>query len=446
MKEIDQTRMTTKTEERVITLLPGQAALLTDFNASLLAAIAGTGGGKTMLGYWWLHSRMEAYPGSTWAMAEPTYKMLDRIILNSSDPGRPSLFEHFQQVGHHPRWIDKTSLIMETDWGKLYLGSADNPDSMQGAAVKGYWLDESGQMKQLAHDTARQRCAMMLGQVLHTTTPYNLGALKTEIWDRRNEPGIHVETWRSVDRPGFPRASYDEERARLPAWRFAMMYDGRFERPAGLVHDSFGPEDIVNDFPIPLQWPIYVGHDFGIANPAALFTAQNPTTGELFYWHEYLPGSGKSPYDHVQAWQQVVKGYNVIAKVGGNHQEQETRDAYTAQGWHIIEPRQRSVTEQVLRVIGQERLHKIKVMRSLRHIIEEKQTFSYKLDERYNPTDKFEEDQSYHLSACERYLHTYFTPETVVRRDGMSRVSISERHESPLRESGVGRVSLDYRR
>jgi len=79
-----------------------------------------------------------------------------------------------------------------------------------------------------------------------------------------------------------------------------------------------------------------------------------------------------------------------------------------------MEPRQRAVQEQVLRVIGQHRLNKIKVFRDLRHYLDEKQSFSYALDDKYNPTDKFEDEQQYHLMACERYLHTYFTPETAI--------------------------------
>ena len=82
---------------------------------------------------------------------------------------------------------------------------------------------------------------MMEGQVLHTTTPYNLGCLKTDIWDKRFEKGTHVETWRSIDRPGFPLERYEDERKRLPPWRFAMMYDAKFDRPAGLIYFDFLP-------------------------------------------------------------------------------------------------------------------------------------------------------------------------------------------------------------
>ena len=71
-----------------ITLLPGQSRLLTNFQDRILAAVAGTGAGKTMTGYWWLQSRLETFPGNTWGLAEPTWPMLDKIILNSSDPDR----------------------------------------------------------------------------------------------------------------------------------------------------------------------------------------------------------------------------------------------------------------------------------------------------------------------------------------------------------------------
>ncbi len=398
-----------------ITLLPGQAALLTDFRSSVLAAIAGTGGGKTQLGYWWLHSRMETYPGNTWGMAEPTYNMLAKIILNTSDPARPSLYEYFARVGHNPKWISKQDHILGTSFGQVYLGSADNPDSMQGAAVRGYWLDESGQMVVLAHDTARQRCAMMQGQVLHTTTPYNMGALKTEVWDRRNEPGTHVETWRSIDRPGFPREAYEEERRRLPPWRFAMMYDAQFERPAGVIYSAFNePVCVIDRFPIPPNWHVYVGHDFGGANPAAMFYAVDPATGFIYAWHEYLPGAGRSTNEHVAQFKTLTQGMTVIKRAGGNQTtEDEIRQGYTAHGWPIVAPKLSRVEAQIDKVIGLHQLNKIFAFRDLRHYLDQKRTFARKLDTANQITDQIDNEARYHLMAAERYVLSDFTPETV---------------------------------
>ena len=402
-----------------ITLLPGQGRLLSNFKDTVLAAVAGTGAGKTILGYWWLHSRMEAYPGHTWGVAEPTYNMLDKIILNSSDPGRPSLEAYLRIAGHEPRWIDKKSLILGTNWGQLYLGSADNPDSMQGAAVKGYWLDEGGQMKVLAFDTARQRCSMMQGQVLITTTPYRPGWLKSEVVDRAGTNGIAVERWRSIDRPGFPIESYEAERQRLPTWRFSLMYDARYEQPAGLIYSIFNESVcLIDRFPIPKSWLIYSGHDFGAANPAALFYAEDPATGNFYVFNEYLPGAGRSANEHVQEFKRITEGYNVIKRVGGSHQEEEIRQLYTVHGWVINEPKLNKVEAQIDKVVGLHKLNKIFVFRDMRNYLDEKRSFSRQLDEMSVPTEKIEDEARFHLMAAERYILSDFTPETVGENKG----------------------------
>lgn len=408
--------------EKEITLLSGQANLLTDFKSSVLAAIAGTGGGKTMTGYWWLHSRMETYPGNTWGMAEPTYNMLSKIILESSDPDRPSLIDYFRLVGHHPQYhaVDK---ILYTDFGKVYLGSADRPDSMQGAAVKGYWLDEAGQMALLAHETASQRCSMLSGQELLTTTPYNLGWLLRDIVEKDGD-GIHVETWSSIDRPGFPRASYEKQRRLLPTWRFAMLYDAQFKRPAGLIYSAFDEAVCVIDrFPIPKEWLVYVGHDFGPDNPSAIFVAQDPGTGQFYVYDEYLPGPGVSVHERVESWKKTTEGYNVVKRVGGSPQEEETRQAYNAHGWVISKPKIGHVEPQIDKVTGMHQLNKIMVFSDCVNYLDEKRSFSRELDDRNLPTLKIANEARYHLMAADRYLFSDFVPETTISSGKQKAVS-----------------------
>ena len=401
-------------EVREVRMLPGQASLLANFAATTLAAIAGTGGGKTILGYWWLHSRMETYPGYTWGMAEPTYSLLRRVILESSDPDRPGLEDYFRMVGHHPDY-HAVDHILNTDFGKIYLGSADDPDSMQGAAVRGYWLDEAGQMRLLAYETARQRVSMMRGQVLLTTTPYDLGWLLTEVKQKADGRDVAVETWRSIDRPGFPMESYEREKRLLPPWRFAMLYDAQFERPAGLIYGAFDERTcLVNRFPLPETWPRYVGHDFGGANPAAIFYAQDPATGYFYAYHEYLPGPGKSTNDHVREFKKITMGTNVLRRSGGSHQEEEIRQGYTAHGWPIQEPKVGNVEEGINKVIGLHRLNKLFVFNDLRAYLDEKRTYSRKLDAAYRPTEEIENKARYHLMDAERYMLSDFTPETVL--------------------------------
>lgn len=401
-----------------IELLKGQAKLLVNLTANTLAGIAGTGGGKTILGYWWLHNRMEKYPGQTWGLAEPTYSLLAKVILTSSDPDRPSLEDYFRQASHHPDY-HAVDHIMFTDFGKIYLGSADNPDSMQGAALRGYWLDEAGMMKQLAYETALQRVSMMSGQVLITTTPYNLGWLKTDVVDKADGKTIVVERWRSIDRTGFPIERYEEMRKRMPPWRFAMMFDALFERPAGLIYGAFDERTcLIDRFPIPKEYPRYVGHDFGGANPAAMFYAQDPGTGYFYAYQEYLPGAGRSTAEHCEEFKRLTMGadgnpLNVIKRVGGSHQEDEIRQGYSAHGWHIQEPKLNKVEAQIDKVIGLHQLNKLFVFNDLRNYLDEKRSFSRKLDDSYNPTEEIADEARYHLMAAERYILSDFTPETI---------------------------------
>jgi len=409
--------------ETQVHLLPGQASILTNFEDRILAAIAGTGGGKTMTGYWWLHSRMEAYPGFTWGMAEPTYKMLDRIILNSSDPDRPTLEQYLRNVGHHPVF-SKGEMIIRTDFGQLYLYTAENPNTMQGAPVKGFWLDEGGQMSLLAHETALQRCSMMSGQELITTTPYNLGWLLTEVVNKKGQ-GIAVEQWKSIDRPGFPRQSYEYMRQRLPSWRFAMLYDAKFEKPAGLIYQAFNESVCVIDrFPIPKNWLIYVGHDFGADNPCALFYAQDPGTGNFFLFHEYLPGMGLSANEHVINLKRIVEGCNVIKRVGGSKAgEDDSRQLYTVHGWPINEPKIGKVEPRIDKVTGLHQLNKVFTFRDMSHYLDEKRTFSRKLNEAGEVTLEIENETRFHCMSAEQYILSDFTPETVYSGESIKPVS-----------------------
>lgn len=385
-----------------------------DSQARIVAIMAGSQGGKTAIGPHWMHREMARCGEGDYLVGTSTFPLLNLKLL----PEYRLVLEEILRWGKYAEKGGTHVMTSNNGKSRIIFFSATNPESIESATAKAAHLDEAGQ-KQFRQDTwgaVQRRLAINQGRILITTTLYTLGWLKTEVYDRwkAGDKDIEVIQFDSTANPAYPLAEFERARATMPPWKFAMFNRGRYETPAGLVHDSFGPGDIVDRFPIPKEWLVYVGHDFGSANPAALFAAQNPGTGELFYFHEYLPGAGKAAHEHVAAWQKIVSGHNVLARIGGNlTSEQDSRDLYTAHGWHIIEPRQRSVPEQILRVIGQERLHKIKVFRDLKNIIEEKQTFSYELNEKYEPTDKYENEQDYHLLAAERYLHTYFTPETV---------------------------------
>jgi len=178
-------------------------------------------------------------------------------------------------------------------------------------------------------------------------------------------------------------------------------------------------------FPIPLEWPRYTGHDFGGANPAALFFAQVKLPlpegatpymryGDFVAYKEYLPGPGYSTAQHVEKFKTMAGGATIVKRAGGSHQEEEVREAYRVHGWKIQEPEIRKVLPQVDRVIGLMELNKLFVFEDLYRYLEELENCLWERDAHGVITNKIQDEQRYHLCACARYILSDFTPETVI--------------------------------
>jgi len=181
-----------------------------------------------------------------------------------------------------------------------------------------------------------------------------------------------------------------------------------------LVYRAFNEKACkIDPIPISEKWPRYIGHDFGAANPAALFFAQDPNTGYFYAYREYLPGAGRSTAEHAEEFKKITEGVNVIKRAGGSHQEDEIRQGYTAHGWPIIEPRVRRVNAQIDKVIGLMELNKLFIFNDLYHYLEELMNCLWAPGDDGRPTDKIKDEQKYHLCACARYILSDFTPETV---------------------------------
>jgi hypothetical protein len=182
-----------------------------------------------------------------------------------------------------------------------------------------------------------------------------------------------------------------------------------------LVYHKFNEQVCkIPRFPIPANWPLYSGHDFGKANPAALFLAQNPGTGDFFAFKEYCPGGGKSTYQHVEAFQEICKGYNVLRRVGGNvTTEDEIRQGYTAHGWPITAPKITRVNAQLDRVVGLMELNKLFVFNDMYETLTQIANCMWKLDGENKPTNVIANEGRYHLLACLRYIGSEFIPETI---------------------------------
>jgi len=191
-----------------------------------------------------------------------------------------------------------------------------------------------------------------------------------------------------------------------------------------LVYSKFNEKVCkVKRFPIPKHWPVFVGHDFGGANPAALFISQDTSNGYFYVFHEYLPGGGKSTIEHIEEFQKITEGRTILRRLGGSHQEEEVREAYRAHGWYIEEPSIHKIMPQVDRVINLMETNKWFVFEDLFNYLGELMSCMWKLDNNGKVTDRIDHEERFHLCACARYVATTFTPETVKSDKPITRFS-----------------------
>jgi len=183
-----------------------------------------------------------------------------------------------------------------------------------------------------------------------------------------------------------------------------------------LVYGCFNEQVCKKDrFEIPKSWFVYSGHDFGSANPGALFIAQDPGTGFFYAFKEYAPAMGKSTYENVQAFKEIAEGYNIVNRVGGSHQEDEIRQGYSAQGWPIAEPFITKVPAQIDRVKQLMEKNKLFVFSDMHYLLNQINSCMWKLDDFGKPTNEIKDEKQFHLLACLRYVCSIFRPE--VERD-----------------------------
>lgn len=393
---------------------PGQAQALNS-SARFILVLAGIQSGKTVLGPWWLLREMLRCGPGDYLVAGPTFPLLSLKCL----PEYKALFQSRLRLGqmregNSPRFFMSTAGA-RTLWGKdvdttvetrIIFGHGQDPDSLESATAKAAHLDEAGQrrFKRASWDAIQGRLSLARGRVLITTTPYTMGWLKREVYDRAKagDPDYELVHFTSLMNPAFPIAEFEAQRERLPAWRFRMRYEGTFERPAGLIYDCFDDEtQVIARFEIPASWPRYLGLDFGPVNTAGVFIAHDTARDRFIIYQAYKAG-GRSSEEHVKALHQMER-LPIKQARGGSHTEQGWRDAYRQAGLKVAEPRIRGVEEGIDHVYALIKAGRLVVFDDLYGLLEEIFTYSRALDDNDETTDEIADKSRFHLLDALRY-------------------------------------------
>ena len=398
---------------------PGQTkAWLSE--AEIIAVLASTQGGKTSFGPYWLQREIETRGPGDYLAVTATFPLLNLKM----QPEFLHLFRDWFNLGvwrAADRVFESHDRLHGAPSWRVIFGSAANPESLESATAKAAWLDEAGQ-HQFGHgswEAINRRVSLAQGRILITTTLYEFGWLKTEVYDPWVAGATHIDViqFDSLVNPAFPVEAYERAKANLPRWKFDLFYRGVYTRPAGMIYDCFDEEVcIIPRFQLPVEWPRYVGHDFGPNNTAALWIAQDPVTGFLYMYREYLDG-GLSAFDHAQKFKSYSVNERIIKRVGGSNTEDGWRESFTAAGWPISKPRLQAVDAGIDRVYGWMNQNKLFVFSDCRRFIDEVLSYSRVLDAMYNPTEKIDAKSTFHEMDALRYILGDFSPERAALRE-----------------------------
>ncbi len=409
----------TPTGQLTLHFHPGQRRAW-DSTRRVVAVIAGAQSGKSVFGPPWLHREIQRKGSGDYMVVTPTYPLLSKKAL-------PEFLRYFGKqtldLGDYntqqklfvfsPEGSQRTFGRHDGVTTQVYFGHAQDPESLESATAKAAWLDEAGQTKFRlgSWEAIKRRLAIHQGRVLITTTPYSLGWLKQQVYDRWKDGNqtYDVINFRSIDNPAFPRQEYDDARASLPGWRFRMFYDGLFERPAGLIYDCWDDQlHRCPRFAVPPAWPRYLGLDFGGIHTAGIFFAEEPGTGKLYAYREYLAG-GRTAKEHVAALTAGELGLPVCC--GGRKSEQQWRDEFAAAGLPVREPVVTDVEVGIGRVYGAIKRGELVVFSDLAGLLDELASYSRPLDDSGNPTEGIEDKESYHRLDATRYIVSWLKRE-----------------------------------
>jgi len=176
----------------------------------------------------------------------------------------------------------------------------------------------------------------------------------------------------------------------------------------------------IKRFPIPDNWLVYSGHDFGEANHVALFVAQVrlplPSQapiylrlGDYVVFAEYVPPSGVSAERHIEAYKDIMGRKDdgtlrlkLERAVGGNvTTEEEIRKLYRRLGWAIMAPDITRVKLQIDRALAIVEQQQVYIFDDLYNLLKEIHSCMWEIDPATKlPLDKIKGEAKYHALAC----------------------------------------------
>jgi hypothetical protein len=414
-----------------VNMHPGQTRAW-ESEARIVAVIAGSQGGKTSFGPWWLWREINRCGAGDYIAATSSYDLFKLKML----PEIRNVFEHTLGIGRY--WSGDKILEIRNPvtgkfeanraddpmWARIILRSAASGGGLESSTAAAAWGDEVGQDEFTldSFEALKRRLTLRRGRILITTTPYNLGWLKQMIVDKEDGEYIQVINFPSVANPAFSEEEFEEQRRNTADWKFKLFYLGQFSRPAGMIYADFNDAyrheggHKVKPFDIPSTWTRYLGVDPGAVHNAKIWLAHD-TAEDIYYLYRETLAGGKSNAEHAS---EVLKtGERIIQAYVGQKAEVQVRlDWQNAGMLNVAEPPFHDVEAGIDKVTMLLRQHRLYIFDTCTGLLDEMGRYSRKLDKMGEPTEEIKDKATFHRLDALRYVVAGVTDQMgVIRKD-----------------------------
>lgn len=210
--------------------------------------------------------------------------------------GYEQFLHYYEQL--EPAVVDKHDGMMKVEFingAQMYFKGADRKDSLRGRGLTFLVIDEAAFVnRDTWQKVLRPALSDKDGSAMLTTTPNG----RNWIFDVRSSAaaaGWSVYIWPTSMNPTIDPSEIEEARSMLSSEDFKQEYEAEFVTKAGQVYSEFNEANLIKSFDLnPEEWRIYIGADFGYANPSAFVFIAVHLSGNKIVQFDELYGSRMS--------------------------------------------------------------------------------------------------------------------------------------------------------
>ena len=293
-----------------------------DSDARFRVVVAGRRFGKTFLSMWEI-AKFARHPNKKIFYCAPTYRQAKTV-----------LWEDLKTQLLQRRWVKKINeselTITLVNNSKIYLRSADNPDSLRGVSMDFMIMDEAAMIDQrMWQEICRPALSDKQGHALFITTPRGSANWIYDLYTN----AAHLDNYESfqyttLDGGNVPEEEITAAKRELDEKSFRQEYMATFESYSGLIYYNWeAKRNITPHVPeITERTLLHIGMDF---NVDPLVACISTVTGEDITIFDEVVINGSNTYEICEEIRRRYPNNRVYAYPDASGQARKTSSRTT---------------------------------------------------------------------------------------------------------------------